>query len=389
MDAIVGRALGVSPLPITGHWIECRGPEGSSRWLPEIDFMRVPDTILQSVAYLGYNERPGDIKTQVYGGTGFIATIVEDGMLFPYLVTADHVARQLEKAADPVAKMTDISGEEYVAAIVGDWYRHPTDSGVDLAIQPFVSWPYNEGFDVKARGIANADETMFATEADFSKDRIGIGDEVSIAGRFHFVPGEKVNSPILRTGNLAMLPPERIKARAPYNTMMAYLIEARSIGQMSGGPVFVRETVPLNVRRNERFSKKNHPDDINEAFGLGRLFLLGVVHGHWDIRPEDYDAITPKQEGREKGVNVGVAVITPVSKLSELLHSEPVRREREPFLEARREKNAALAPTMDSAFDGPEDRLDRTISALFQVPKAAVEKAEAKRPKRRRKTAED
>jgi hypothetical protein len=56
--------------------------------------------------------------------------------------------------------------------------------------------------------------------------------------------------------------------------MDAYLAEGRSIGGLSGSPVFVRNTVNRRVP-----TAKGRPKHIS---GLGSLHLLGLIHGHWE-----------------------------------------------------------------------------------------------------------
>ena len=67
---------------------------------------------------------------------------------------------------------------------------------------------------------------------------IGIGDEVFMVGLFHRHTGRDRNEPIIRVGNIASLP----SAPVPLDEgekAEAILIEPRSIGGLSGSPVFV------------------------------------------------------------------------------------------------------------------------------------------------------
>ena len=72
----------------------------------------------------------------------------------------------------------------------------------------------------------------------------------------------------------------------------AYLIEARSIGGLSGSPAFV-------YKRN-------------------RFYLLGLMHGHWDIPPENKnDFVDMDSFG---SVNMGIAIVVPAKKILEVLN---------------------------------------------------------------------
>ena len=140
---------------------------------------------------------------------------------------------------------------------------------------------------------------MAATSEIISKESIGPGDEVFITGLFvnHF--GEERNIPILRIGNIAAMPEEKVKT----DTMgpMDAFIEARSIGGLSGSPVFVH----LTGVRNNVFTVGPPP-----------IYLLGLMHGHWDAEVTKNDSIQKDQFERER-VNMGIAIVVPVQKIIE------------------------------------------------------------------------
>jgi hypothetical protein len=71
---------------------------------------------------------------------------------------------------------------------------------------------------------------------------IGIGDAVFITGLFSHHPGKARNLRVIRVGNIAAMPDEPVKTQR--GEMEAYLIEARSLGGLSGSPVFVRPVGP-------------------------------------------------------------------------------------------------------------------------------------------------
>jgi hypothetical protein len=94
--------------------------------------------------------------------------------------------------------------------------------------------------------------------------------------------------------------------------MDAYLIESRSIGGLSGSPVYVRRTLGLPHPQTD-------PDGRREMlFGAGRFFLLGLAHGHWDIKESELNKFTYVQDAK-RGVNMGIAIVVPASKIIETL----------------------------------------------------------------------
>jgi hypothetical protein len=51
----------------------------------------------------------------------------------------------------------------------------------------------------------------------------------------------------------------------------------------------------------------------------GPFKLLGLMHGHWEIRESDIN--NPLiQHDRKHGVNLGIAIVTPASKILDILN---------------------------------------------------------------------
>jgi hypothetical protein len=75
-----------------------------------------------------------------------------------------------------------------------------------------------------------------------------------------------------------MMPNEQVQTVLGYADV--YLVEARSLGGLSGSPVFVRHTVQQRVKST----------DDKEIYifmnGTGKT-LLGLMHGHWDINESE------------------------------------------------------------------------------------------------------
>ena len=79
---------------------------------------------------------------------------------------------------------------------------------------------------------------MVATDKVINDNAIGVGDEVFLTGLFANHIGQQRNLPIIRVGNIALMPEEPVQ-HPSLGPIDAYLIEARSIGGLSGSPVFV------------------------------------------------------------------------------------------------------------------------------------------------------
>jgi hypothetical protein len=159
---------------------------------------------------------------------------------------------------------------------------------------------------------------------------------VFIAGLFTKAPGKERIVPIVRHGNIAMLPEEKVQTGLGFADV--YLIEARSIGGLSGSPVFARPSILLMA---ERGRGKN----VEPVFGVGGVRLLGVTQGHWDIRESDMN--NPRfAHSPLHGVNLGIAIVTPAYKLLETLNRPELAELRSRIEDNHRQ---SITPKMDTA----------------------------------------
>ena len=194
--------------------------------------LRVDEAVLKCVSFVGEMlgpDKPGDLY-----GTGFFVSVPAEsprlsGFRFGYFVTAKHVAKDLEDR--PVyMRVNKVGGgvTDFQNTIGNHWYLHPTDKTADVAVTPLAGQP---NADVKTIGIEE-----FGTPERLGKLQIGIGDEVFATGLFTPV-GEATscNMPIVRHGNISMMPDEPIQVAGKINDYAdVYLVEARSLGGLSG-----------------------------------------------------------------------------------------------------------------------------------------------------------
>ena len=135
-----------------------------------------------------------------------------------------------------------------------------------------------------------------ATKEIIKSEHIGPGDELFIIGHFRYHTGQYKNIPVVRVGNIAACPSEPLKTKS--GPMKGYLIEARSIGGLSGSPVFTN----LNPFRPIDGAIKL------EAKTTKQHYLLGVMRGHYDEGREEFKNSSVDVEG----VNVGIGIVTPL-----------------------------------------------------------------------------
>jgi len=136
-----------------------------------------------------------------------------------------------------------------------------------------------------------------------------------MTGLFANYVGNVRNVPIVRVGNLAAYPEERIRVKLEQRfqerlqqrsvEIDAYLIEARSIGGLSGSPVFYHShaahTGILRPFAPEMLSPL--PDQS--------FYLMGIVKGHYDQERDDIER-----------VNTGIAYVTPIGKILTFIDAE-------------------------------------------------------------------
>lgn len=298
--------------------------------------VRVPAKVLKCVAFIGEATRSSE--GEVFGdldATGFFVAVRSKhfpDLQYPYFVTARHVAEAL-KDRTPYILVNSRTGEKpiYLKNWRPYWFFHPSDPTADVAILQIA-----EQADTDQLAVLPKD---FATAADIaSREWVDIGDEVFMTGLFTPAPGEKRNMPIVRHGNVAMIPDQQIQTELGYSDV--YLVEARSIGGLSGSPVFVRrtETFKINLLPENRLTEVNCP---------GPFKLLGVMQGHWDIKESEKNKAAIHHVEKH-GVNLGIGIVTPAQKILEILMQPGMEKIRE-LSDEDLGRARGLVPRSDSA----------------------------------------
>lgn len=273
--------------------------------------MWVPDEIRKCVAFVMYaSDAAGEPDS--FAGTAFWFTQESErvgNIHFGYVVTSWHVVVKCqEDSVDGKAyiRVNRKGGGSYpIETEPLDWIRHPDDTSVDLAV--FPATPFGPEADWKS-----IPAEMAVDEEVIQEEDIGIGDDLFLTGLFapHNITTGR-NVPILRVGNIAAMPGPPVKTRH-FGNIEAYLVESRSIGGLSGSPVFV------DVRGQRA-------DGL--TVGGAQFYLLGVMQGHWDHYGDlpEYDVSSEEEEERRR-VNMGIAIVVPIEKLFEVLE-HPVLQE--------------------------------------------------------------
>lgn len=269
--------------------------------------MIVNDDIRKCVVFIGIKEADEKYKTV---GTAFYIgrDICNTTVGCPYLVTARHVIDGIKNLGlDEVYLRINLKsgGADWAVVPINAWRNHPKDDNVDVAIM-YLNIPPE--FDHLMIPLS-----MFLTSKLIADHKIGIGDEVFITGLFRHHHGKVKNIPIVRIGNLAAMDEEKIITK-DFGAIAAYLIEVRSIGGLSGSPVFLNLGYARQINGLTQFAKGT------------MIFFLGLIHGHFDQSTQISDIHV---EASEK-INTGIAIVIPYYKILEVLdHPDFIARELE------------------------------------------------------------
>lgn len=280
-----------------------------------------PREIRNCVAFIYYKLPNGE---KVPAGTAFFVQDPEPAIdptaTSKYCITARHVIEKIIEYGHGGAVWLRLNGQDgqvkWVKIPLKDWLGHPNETEtmwsahrdstrIDVSA---CLWEYSP---LQDYGVIAIYSEWLADDVKIAEHGISAGDEIFATGLFANHVGRQRNIPIIRCGNIAAMPEEAVETHL--GPMDAILIEARSIGGLSGSPVFV--------------SLGAHRLNGNGEHSLGRwyVYLLGLIHGHWDARGGD---AVPDGASSNSAINQGIAVVAPAVQIL-----ETIRQKR--FMDAR------------------------------------------------------
>jgi hypothetical protein len=287
---------------------------GVKRWYigrPEDADMNLPGNIQNCVCFLCGKNRDGSYK---YGGTGFFVAVPSErspDRAYAYLITAKH---NLENAKaegyyNIYLRINTTDGNaDFISVAETEWVYHE-DEAIDVAVLP-LRFDVPEHWEFTFLPVA-----MAADEGVIQSKGIGLGDELAVIGLFTSRRGDKKNIPIARTGIISAMPEEPLtdtRSGLPYD---AYLAEIRSIGGLSGSPVFVF-----------KYSVDGYTQNMGLALGTTKTYLLGLIRGHWDLG--QYTSSTDFASKFVEEFNAGIAIVTPVKGMLDILYGGEQMKDR-------------------------------------------------------------
>lgn len=261
--------------------------------------MKIPDQVRKCVAYLYYKTEKQNLEPV---GTVFfvgyeLTRDIQGSRVFSscwsYAITSRHVIERIrERGADATAHlaMNGKDGEKAWIEVPLSLWQFPSGPRSDVAV-----------LDVDFK-LSDYDHLLFPVRGFLASSEIaewGIGpsDEIYFSGLFTARPGNPANIPIIRSGHIAAVPAGVIATK--YSDINAYLVEARSIGGLSGSPVFYSMKWDWAALR--------HSHDYEPPNAGNGLFLLGYVEGHYD-----------QNEAADK-FNMGIALVVSADEITAAL----------------------------------------------------------------------
>lgn len=306
-------------------------PRNFPAWIESdcVSTMRINERVKRSVLFIGIVDDKGNF---VPYGTAFIGQWPESGRLFSYLITAKHVLDAMAKTRRPFAAcLNEKNGLRTFGKIEMDhWTVHPTIDKCDVAVAPFIG--SYDTFDILGVDLAGG----CLTQEYIDENDIGAGDEVYTTGLLTAHFGKTKNTPVVRVGNIATMR-EPVDLGVELGVQEVYLIESRSIGGLSGSPVFLN-TAPLRFIKGKLTAPDKH-----------RLeYLVGVNMGLFETKAQEDTIPTKSAERREQfldTMSAGIAIVAPIERAVEIIRDTPLLLEQRAKAIENMKKTQPFVPT--------------------------------------------
>ena len=350
---------------------------GHPYFVLEPDVPRIPDDLLNSVAYLYPSEAEAEDGSSM-GGTGFFVGVGFDphhpALELLCLVTNKHVVHN----GSATARINTPDGKFDIIPLDGaQWHYHP--DGDDIAVCPV-------GINTTFHKIRSVNIHALLSKQLIDDYDLGVGDDVFIIGRFISREGKARNIPSVRFGVLAQMPDEPIVLDGGL-AQESFLIEARSIPGYSGSPVFlmIPPSVPNPWRANPNLNEetKTRLPELMKMMGYNpkrqtdrRLgpWLVGIDYCHIFNKEQVFNSETgdpiPNMHVRS---NTGMMGVVPAWRLADILGGPGIMAAVDHLKEAvERGKKKQDQASLDSASEAPfandenpahREDFDRLLSA--------------------------
>lgn len=342
------------------------------------DLMQIPDEARKLVCFIHGSGTAQDGTKQAWVGTGFfvfdpLGVLNEEGeeQNAIYIVTARHCVQQIDPD-DPTVESIQIrlnttdGRSERIDTDPELWAHHEI---ADVSVYGLA--PPRDRYDYLNYPIRGQMGPFYDTSTDPTKPRphlpvIGPGEEVFLTGVLFYHQGQSRMMPIVRVGTIAAFPDDPVELSTGND--YAILIECRSIGGLSGSPVFVHFP-PWRYDENWNVAHLATPDVPGNA---GPNYLMGVMHGIYTSEGSDLDGLG---DASGEPLNTGIAAVIPIERAVELIDGpilKPIREAVKEHLEAENAPKRTSAPDAPAPANLEFENFDALASKLVQVPKSEI-----------------
>jgi hypothetical protein len=293
--------------------------------------MRIEDEVRKTVVFVGVAHDEG---FEPYG-TAFVLVSHVGEQAFQTIVTAKHVVDLIRSHKKQVSLRVNTWNDGARVLITKDehWFSHPNPK-IDVSVCGTVI--SREQFDILNISL---ESPLIITDEIIKERAIGIGSDVYIAGMYIQRIGEAKNLPIVRTGTIAAMPEEKIETA--YGFHDAYLVELRSLGGLSGSPVFT--VIPPVTHKKGVVHMENGQVE----------YLLGMLLGHNNLQ-DQRDSIEIKNPNKGKAsdpdlviaqvpLNTGIGIVLPLADVIEAVQQPILKELRDAVLKRNAEKSTFVA----------------------------------------------
>jgi hypothetical protein len=263
-----------------------------------------------------------------------------------YLVTARHVVEGSRALGPLFVRVNTHDGSFYDSPIDNDaWTVHQSSDVAATPVSGGLVTPPSEGVLIPIKEFISDRHQFWG-----SAGKVWLGDPVYFAGFFSQYRGKGRNEPVLRFGNVSLVPEHPLAVPMADGTTLhvrAYLVEARSWGGHSGSPAFL--------------ARENGPSGF-----------LGLVSHHYTI-PEK---ATLRGDIADEGsvtlsINAGMAIVIAAQDIVDLLMEDEFVTQREDLAKQliQIEGDPSVVADMAPSHEVPDLTKDAFLSALGKIKK--------------------
>ena len=350
-------------------------PPTREMWEKTEGKMSVIERILKCVVFLGRVSDPEGFNPRfVPYGTGFLCAIFhQEGSIrdedkwFDYIITCKHILDEI--AGDTVWVRLNLKegGSRNIPTFKKLWVFDPKN---DIAV---LSDKIGELFNV-CRII----EKDVVTKAVLGDHKWSHGGKIMpavdtiLVGLFTSHYGLDYNIPIVRIGTIAAMPDDLIETPTGY--VKAYLIETRSIGGLSGSPVFLSDEFKwlfLGMMR-ARFNIKDPTDVVRAAIRNDEELKKDIAQ----LSPKLQKVIVGLMEKYflVDDINTGIGIVIPAEVIMNFINQPVFVAQREETVKELKKKSpyrdSAAIPALEENPQHKEDFNSLVSAAAKKKPPA-------------------